>query len=246
MRETILIVDDEMEICQMLKQIFTLEGYMVYTANNGREALSRITALSQKEYRMPAAEDEEGLQEQTEGLDLILLDINMPELDGYEVCRRVREYVSCPICFLTARIEEEDKIMGFRAGGDDYIEKPFHIAELKERVAAHIRRQRRAVRTEAAGYMGVFTISYSGRQVFYQGENILLTKTEYEIVEFLSRHKNQVFTKEMIYEHLWGFDKEGESSIITEHIRRIRTKFKKYSEEAMIETVWGVGYRWIG
>ncbi|MDE6433618.1 MAG: response regulator transcription factor [Lachnospiraceae bacterium] len=246
MKETILIVDDEMEICQMLKQIFTLEGYMVYTANNGREALSRITDLSKKEFPKLVLEDEGKPKGEAEGVDLILLDINMPELDGYEVCKRIREYVSCPICFLTARIEEEDKIMGFRAGGDDYIEKPFSIMELKERVAAHIRRQRRAVRTEAVGYMGVFTISYSGRQVLYQGENILLTKTEYDIVEFLSQHKNQVFTKEMIYEHLWGFDKEGESSIITEHIRRIRSKFKQYTEETMIETVWGVGYRWIG
>lgn len=246
MKETILIVDDEIEICQMLKQIFTLEGYMVYTANNGREALSRITDLSKKEFPKLVLEDEGKPKDQTEGVDLILLDINMPELDGYEVCKRIREYVSCPICFLTARIEEEDKIMGFRAGGDDYIEKPFSIMELKERVAAHIRRQRRSVRTEAVGYMGVFTISYSGRQVLYQGENILLTKTEYDIVEFLSQHKNQVFTKEMIYEHLWGFDKEGESSIITEHIRRIRSKFKQYTEETMIETVWGVGYRWIG
>lgn len=246
MRETILIVDDEVEICQMLKQIFTLEGYMVYTANDGRQALSKITDLSEKNTRNLSVEEEERMKQQIGGVDLILLDINMPELDGYEVCRRIREYVSCPICFLTARIEEEDKVMGFRVGGDDYIEKPFRIMELKERVAAHLRRQRRTVQTKAVGFMGAFTISYSGRQVLYQGENVLLTKTEYDIVEFLSRHKNQVFTKEMIYEHLWGFDKEGESSIITEHIRRIRTKLKQYTEETMIETVWGVGYRWIG
>lgn len=232
MRETILIVDDESEIREMLKQLFTLENYMVYTAGNGKEALEKVTAMT--------------AGEKSSGPDVILLDINMPQMDGYEVCSRIREHVGCPILFLTARIEDEDKVKGFRVGGDDYIEKPFSMVELKERVAAHIRRQQRIKESEAVGFRGAFTISYSGRQVFYEKEAVHLTKTEYEIVEFLSRHKNQVFTKEMIYERLWGFDKDGESSIITEHIRRIRQKLKKFSQETMIETVWGVGYRWIG
>ena len=225
MQETILIVDDEMEIREMLKQIFTLEGYMVYSAKDGQEALDKVSSFSP---------------------DIILLDINMPGLDGYEVCSRIREYVSCPILFLTARIEDEDKVKRFRAGGDDYIEKPFSMMELKERVAAHLRRQKRLQYSENIGFAGVFTISYSGRQVLFGKEAVPLTKTEFEIVEFLSQHKSQVFTKETIYERLWGFEKEGESSIITEHIRRIRQKLKKYTEEVMIETVWGVGYRWIG
>lgn len=230
MRETILVVDDESDIREMLKQIFTLENYMVYTAGNATEALDRITAI-------------------TKGggsIDCIFLDVNMPEMDGYELCSRIREYVACPILFLSARIEEEDKVQGFRAGGDDYIEKPFGMMELKERVAAHIRRQKRANDNMEVGFSGIFTISYSGRQVMYGTEVVRLTKSEYEIVELLSRNRNQVFTKEMIYEHLWGFDKDGESSIITEHIRRIRQKLKEYTAETMIETVWGVGYRWIG
>lgn len=227
----ILLVDDEMEIREMLKQVFTLEGYMVYTAKDGKEALEKVTMV---------------MADGKEGFDIILLDVNMPELDGYEVCKRIREYVACPILFLTARIEEEDKVLGFRVGGDDYIEKPFSLAELKERVAAHLRRQQRNQNSENVGFRGVFTISYSGRKVLYGTEVLPFTKTEYEIVEFLSRNRNQVFTKEMIYERLWGYDKDGESSIITEHIRRIRQKLKKYTEETMIETVWGVGYRWIG
>ena len=186
MEVSVLIVDDELEIREMLKQIFTLEGYIVYTAKDGKEALDKVSA--------PAVPD------------LILLDVNMPQMDGYEVCECIREYVNCPILFLTARIEEEDKVRGFRAGGDDYIEKPFSMVELKERVAAHLRRQRRVKETE---------------QVLYRKEPVRLTKTEYEIVEFLSSHKNQVFTKEMIYERLWGFEKDGESSIITEHIMGI-------------------------
>lgn len=239
MKETILIVDDESEIREMLKQIFTLEHYMVYTAGNGREALDKISSMT------AGAKNGSG-QNQPFGPDVILLDINMPEMDGYEVCKRIREYVSCPILFLTARIEEEDKVKGFRLGGDDYIEKPFSLVELKERVAAHIRRQQRMTQQETVGFLGIFTISYSGRQVLCGSKVVRLTKTEYEIVEFLSLNKNHVFTKEMIYERLWGFDKDGESSIITEHIRRIRQKFRHFSEETIIETVWGVGYRWIG
>lgn len=244
MQETILIVDDEIEIREMLKQIFTLEGYMVYTAKNGQEALDKVSALTEKS-DTDCRGDAIGSGKNA-GPDIILLDINMPELDGYAVCARIREYVSCPIVFLTARIEDEDKVKGFRVGGDDYIEKPFSMMELRERVAAHLRRQKRLQHLENVGFTGVFTISYSGRQVLFGKEAVPLTKTEYEIVEFLSQHKNQVFTKETIYERLWGFDKDGESSIITEHIRRIRQKMKKYTEEVMIETVWGVGYRWIG
>lgn len=237
----ILIVDDEADIREMLKQVFTLEGYVAYTAKNGAEALDKVTYLKKGENNLQSNGNDNA-----NTLDIILLDVNMPELDGYEVCRRIREYVSCPILFLTARIAEEDKVLGFRSGGDDYIEKPFSMNELKERVAAHLRRQKRIDRTESVGFAGEFTISYSGRKVLYGKEIVPFTKTEYEIVEFLSRHRNQVFTKEMIYEHLWGFDKAGESSIITEHIRRIRLKLKKHSDADMIETVWGVGYRWIG
>lgn len=238
----ILIVDDETEIREMLKQFFTLEGYMVYTAKDGKEALEKIGSLGKNRDFLTGSpgEHDEGV------LDIILLDVNMPGADGYEVCERIREYVGCPILFLTARIYDEDKVKGFRAGGDDYIEKPFSMVELRERVAAHIRRERRINKTENVDFAGCFTISYSGRQVLYEREAVPLTKTEYEIVEFLSRNRNQVFTKEMIYEHLWGIDKDGESSIITEHIRRIRGKFRKYAEDDLIETVWGVGYRWIG
>lgn len=239
MKEILLVVDDEAEIREMLKNIFTLENYLVYTAKDGKEALMKVAELGKNA-------DQPLVNENSPGPDLILLDVNMPEMNGYEVCERIREYVSCPILFLTAKIEEEDKVKGFRTGGDDYIEKPFSVIELRERVAAHLRRQKRTASSEAVAFHGGFTISYSTRQVLFGTETVSFTKTEYDIVEFLSRNQNQVFTKEMIYEHLWEFDKDGESSIITEHIRRIRTKLKKYTEEIMIETVWGVGYRWIG
>lgn len=222
---TILIVDDEAEIRKMLKQMFTLEGYVVYTAADGREALEKISAHA---------------------FEVILLDVSMPGVDGYEVCERIREHVSCPILFLTARVADEDKVRGFRAGGDDYIEKPFSMVELRERVAAHLRRQRREEKVDAVGFAGSFTISYSARKVSCNREEVPLTKTEYEIVELLSKNSPRVFTKEMIYEHLWGFDKTGDSGGIAEHIRRIRAKLRAYADEELIETVWGVGYRWDG
>lgn len=246
MRETILVVDDEAGIRTMLKQVLTMEHYMVYTAANGSEALECISRLMGREH-MTAGRDGIFPDEDTAaGPDCILLDVNMPDMDGYALCSRIREYVACPILFVTARIEEEDKVQGFRCGGDDYIEKPFSLVELKERIAAHIRRQQRGTDSQAVGFRGAFTISYSKRQVCFGKETIHFTKSEYEILELLSRNRNQVFTKEMIYEHLWGFDKDGESSIITEHIRRIRRKLSEYTADTVIETVWGVGYRWIG
>lgn len=167
---TILIVDDETEIREMLKQLFILEGYMVYTAKDGTEALNKVSQLEKSTGMNEMVEKSE------EGIDIILLDVNMPEPDGYEVCRRIREHISCPILFLTARIEEEDKVKGFRAGGDDYIEKPFSMVELKERVAAHLRRQNRERMSESVGFAGAFTISYSGRKVLYEKELYHLQK----------------------------------------------------------------------
>ncbi|MBS6195691.1 MAG: response regulator transcription factor [Clostridiales bacterium] len=224
MKEKILIVDDEKPIRQLLTDYFQLQGYQVYTAESGLEALKKVEA----------------------GPDLILLDINMPQMDGLEVCKKIRDYVSCPILFLTARIEEQDRVNGLMIGGDDYIVKPFAIQELGARVAAHLRREKRGQNRENVRFGKELTIHYSARQVLYQGTAVNFTKTEFDLIEFLSLHKGQVFTKERIYELVWGYDSEGDSSIIMEHIRRIRLKLRRYTEQEYIETVWGVGYRWIG
>ncbi len=219
----ILIADDEKEIVNLLKDYFEINGYMVYTAYNGKEAVEK-SSLSP---------------------DLILLDINMPEGDGLSVCRRIREYVSCPILFLTAKIEESDKINGFAAGGDDYIIKPFSIDELGARAAAHIRRDHRSSISSDIRFFNGLTINYSSKTVSVNGENIPLAKKEYEIIEYLSANSGQVFDKERIYEKLWGFDSEGDSSVVAEHIRRIRNKLSRFNEESHIETVWGMGYKWV-
>ncbi len=220
----LLIADDEQDIRALLKDFFEMQGYQTETAKDGKEVLEKIA-------REP---------------DLILLDINMPGMDGLEVCRRIREYVSCPILFLTARVEEQDRINGLMTGGDDYIIKPFSLDELNARVTAHLRREARRTRKDSLRIAGELVIHYSRRCVYCGEENLGLTRTEFDIVELLSMNRGQVFSKERIYEKLWGYDSEGDEAIVTEHIRRIRMKFRKYSDKTYIETVWGVGYQWAG
>jgi two-component system, OmpR family, lantibiotic biosynthesis response regulator NisR/SpaR len=219
----ILIVDDEEDILEMLKSYFELIGYLVYTADCGATALEKISATP----------------------DIILLDINLPDMDGLTLCQKIRSHINTPIVFLTAKVTEQDRINGLLLGGDDYITKPFSLEELHARVVAHLRREGRSKGTGKIRVAGELLIEYGTRKVYWGEEEILLTKTEFDIVEILSLHKGHIYDKESIYEKLWGFDKEGSSSIITEHIRRIRTKLGQYCKTDVIETVWGVGYRWI-
>ncbi len=211
----ILIVDDEPDIVSMLASFFTGKGYQTLTAHSGAEALKKIEQAP----------------------DIILLDINMPDMDGLEVCELVRDRVSCPILFLTARIEDADKVKGFSAGGDDYILKPFSLMELDARVRAHLRREARHKADTQVRFAGELAIDYTQRQLFYG-------KEEFDIVELLSQNPGQVFDKERIYEKVWGYDSEGDSSVVAEHIRRIRTRIAAYTDRPYIETVWGCGYKW--
>ncbi|MDO4313005.1 MAG: response regulator transcription factor [Eubacteriales bacterium] len=223
-KRKLLIADDEPGIIQLLKDYFEMQEYQIIEAKNGPEVLDR---LSQKP-------------------DLILLDVGMPFLDGFEVCERIRSHVSCPILFLTARIEEADRIRGFMAGGDDYILKPFSIDELGARVAAHLRREERKKTDGAVKIFDHLAIHYEEKCVYYKGCPIPFTGTEYKIVEWLSLNPGQVFSKDHLYEKVRGYDGSADSSIMMEHIRRIRSKIKKHTDRVFIETVWGVGYKWIG
>lgn len=218
----ILIVDDEPDIVAMLDSFFTGKGYETLTAQSGREALKRAE----------------------QSPDLMLLDVNMPEIDGLAVCRAVRDRLCCPILFLTARIEDADKVRGFSAGGDDYILKPFSLVELEARVRAHLRREARHRSEARVRFAGELAIDFSERRVFFGGEEIFLTKKEFDIVELLSQNPGQVFDKERIYERVWGYDSEGSSGVVAEHIRRIRAKLAAHTDRAYLETVWGCGYRW--
>ncbi|MFC5704129.1 response regulator transcription factor [Cohnella faecalis] len=222
MSPSILIVDDEVDILNMLRDYFELTGYRVMTAAGGREAVRQAE-------KQP---------------DLILLDIHMPDFDGLQVCGQIRHFVSCPILFLTARVEDSDKIKGFGVGGDDYIVKPFSIDELGARVAAHLRRERRHYESSKVKFDSDLVIDYSERLLYFRGETVSLAKKEFGIIELLSQHAGQIFDKERIYERLWDFDNGGSSSVVAEHIRRIRAKFASSGMKPYIETVWGVGYKW--
>lgn len=223
MEGKILIADDETDIVVMLSQFFQGKGYRILTATNGVETLKQVE----------------------NNPDIILLDINMPGMDGLEVCQRIRDYVSCPILFLTARIEDADKVKGFSVGGDDYIVKPFSLVELAARVKAHLRRETRHSFNTQIKFIDELTIDYVERCIFYKGNKISLAKKEFDIVELLSVNSGQVFDRERIYEKIWGYDSEGDSSVVAEHIRRIRTKIAAFTEKGYIETVWGCGYKWI-
>lgn len=218
----ILVADDEENIVSLLKDFFEINNYYVITAYNGKEAI-------EKSMQNP---------------DIILLDINMPDCDGLEVCEKIRNYVSCPILFLTARIEDNDKIRGFASGGDDYIIKPFSIDELGARVSAHIRRDHRIQKNTNTRFFGNLAIDYTARSVSVDNQIMDFTKKEYQIIELLSINYGQIFDKERIYEKIWGYDADGNSSVISEHIRRIRNKLALFNEEYHIETIWGMGYKW--
>ena len=223
MGQKLLIVDDEKGIVGMLRSYFERQ-YEVMTAYSGREALAKAALQP----------------------DLILLDINMPEMDGLTVCQRIREYVTCPILFLTARVESADKIIGFQAGADDYIVKPFDLDELAARVAAHLRREKRRQENGNVRFFGELAIDYLGRSVKVGGEELFLSRKEFDIVELLSLNAGQVFDRERIYERVWGIDGDGNSDTVMEHIRKIRAKLARYAMHSYIDTVWGCGYKWNG
>lgn len=219
----ILVADDEPGVVSLIRDYFEINGYFVLTASDGLEAVEQAS-------KKP---------------DIILIDINMPHMDGIEVCKRIRDHVSCPIVFLTARIEDSDKINGFMAGGDDYITKPFSLDELGARVAAHIRRDHRGGAKHEVLMCGDLVINYSTKVVTVDGKVVELAKKEYQILELLSVNAGQIYDKERIYEKIWGYEAEGDSSVVAEHIRRLRSKLLKVGEDKHIETLWGIGYKWV-
>ncbi len=219
----ILIIDDDIELLKMLKKYLEIKKYEIITAENGLEGINKIKLQP----------------------DIILLDVNMPNIDGIEVCRRIRDKVDCPILFLTARVDEQDVVNGLSSGGDDYILKPFRLKELDARITAHLKREtRRKEKTEVC-FRGELSIDYKAKTVQIHTDYLELTKSEYGIIEFLTMNPGMVFDKDRIYERVCGYDAEGDSRVITELIRRIRKKIQQYTKNKYIETVWGMGYRWI-
>lgn len=179
----LMIVDDEPEITAMLKRYFVREGYETVTALTGAEALRKLRCAP----------------------DMVLLDVNLPDMDGFAVCRALREHLDCPVLFLTARVEDADKLSGFACGGDDYVLKPFSIDELGARVAAHLRRETRRARAAVVRMDGGLAINYTDRTVTFEGKPLAFAKKEFDIIELLSQNPGQVFDKERIYERVWDW-----------------------------------------
>jgi len=215
----ILAVDDDQGILAVIRKALEKEGYLVDTLDDPE----KINPERLSDYQ------------------LILLDVMMPGTDGFTVCRRIREQVDCPILFVTAKTEEGDLITGFGLGADDYIRKPFGLGELRARVAAHLRRESREKRHRVT--LGDLEFSLQSKEIYCQGKQIPLTKSEYAICEYLALNRGQVFSKERIYEHVFGYDGESDSSAITEHVKNIRAKLQKVGVSP-VETVWGIGYKW--
>lgn len=219
MKNKILIIDDEIEMLEMLESFFQLKGFETITSSSGINILEIIE----------------------ENPDIILLDINMPHMDGFEVCKKIRNKTNTPIIFITARNSESDMIKGLMIGAEDYITKPFSLKELYARVYTNLKREERKVENKDK-----LVIDYSGRTVMYNDKEIIFTKTEFDIIELLSTNPSIVLDKDRIYDRLWSYDSFGDSQVIAEHIRKIRTKMKKYTDDEYISTVWGIGYKWIG
>ena len=224
MAQKILICDDQPIIHETLGVYLESEGFEHISAMDGAEALTLANSAKP---------------------DLILLDLMMPKVSGIEVCRQIRAESRVPIIMLTAKGEEIDRILGLELGADDYIVKPFSLVELDARVRAHLRREARHNFEAQVKFSGDLTIDYSERCLFFGDKRVGLAKKEFDIVELLSQNPGQIFDKERIYERIWGYDSEGDSSVVAEHIRRIRSKIAAYTDRIYIETVWGCGYKWV-
>ena len=215
----VLIVEDEPKLRQILQDYFESRGDHPVTAPNGIAALE-------------IAEKEE--------FDGVLLDIMMPGLDGLSVCRALRRNSDVPIIFLTALSDEEDKLEGYRLGGDDYITKPFSMAVLYAKLTALIQRSRGAIRQTDTMTAGPIRLRLSAKRVFVDGQEVMLTPKEYALLETLMRSRNTVLSRERLLELCWGYDYEGDARAVDTHIRRLRDKLG--SAAALIRTVVKTGY----
>ncbi|WP_096271117.1 response regulator transcription factor [Paucisalibacillus globulus] len=222
----ILIIEDETSIAELERDYLEVNGFESIIASTGEEGLQK--ALS-------------------EDYDLILLDLMLPGIDGFELCKQIRKVRDIPILMVTARKADIDIIRGFDRGADDYIEKPFNPNELVARVKAHLARYERLVKQhqpkKEIQFRGL-SIDQNARQVFIHNKEVQLTAKEFDLLLFLAMNPNRVFSKDDLFERIWGIDSVGDISTVTVHIRKIREKIEvDPSNPEFIETIWGVGYR---
>jgi DNA-binding response OmpR family regulator len=224
----ILIVEDDLSIAELERDYLEMNGFRVDITLTGDEGLRKALA---------------------ENYDLVILDIMLPGIDGFEICKRIRKTKDIPILLVTAKKEEIDKMRGFDFGADDYIVKPFSPSELVVRVKAHISRYNRLVnRQHVKDEIQVrgLQIDKNARRVMVNNEEKILTAKEFDLLTFLASHRNHVFNKEHLFERIWGFDAMGDISTVTVHIRKIREKIEiDPANPEYIETIWGAGYRFI-
>ena len=223
MNDRILIVEDEPHLREVLCDYFRSKGDLPAEAENGARALELIAETD---------------------FDAILLDIMMPELDGFAVCRAVRREKDTPIIFLTALSDEEDKLYGYELGADDYVTKPYSLSVLYAKTAALIRRSRGALRTEGRLESGGVTLDLQSQRVWAGGTELTLTPKEYALLRCLMLHRGLVLSREQLLVKCWGYDYEGESRAVDTHIRRLRDKLGDHA--TLIRTVIKAGYRWEG
>ena len=224
----ILIIEDDINIAELERDYLEISGFEVVIRHNGAKGLD----LAIKEQ-----------------FDLIVLDLMIPEIDGFEICKKVREKKDIPILMISARKDDIDKIRGLGLGADDYLTKPFSPNEMVARVKAHISRYEKLIGTgkqhkQAELAIRGLVINLDARRVTLNGEEIFFTTKEYDLLLFLAQNMDRVFSKEALLEKVWGMDYFGDSATITVHIGKIRDKIEKdKTKEQFIETIWGVGYR---
>ena len=224
METKLLIVDDDPNICDMLKLYFENEGYKIRTANDGVEGLNAFKVYNP---------------------DLVLLDIMMPKKDGWQVCREIREVSPKPVIMITAKGEVFDKVLGLELGADDFIVKPFDMKELSARIKAVLRRFNAHSKTnddEVVKFENI-EISLQKYELKLHGKAIDIPPKELELLYFLASNCNRVFTRDQLLDKVWGFDYLGDSRTVDVHVKRLREKLEGGSDKWVLKTVWGVGYK---
>lgn len=222
----ILVCDDEKDIVSALRIYLTSEGYQVYEAYNGRQA---VDIIREKE------------------VHLVLMDVMMPEMDGIQAMVKIREFTNVPVILLTAKSEDTDKVLGLTVGADDYITKPFNPVELQARVKSQIRRYMllgSGVTTTSKMVMGGIELDDKAKEVTLDGELVNLTRTEYDILKLLMGHPGEVFSPKQIYEKVWKDDSFGTENVVAVHIRHLREKIEyNPANPRYLKVIWGRGYK---
>lgn len=222
-KQTIMIVDDDRNIAELIRRLLEKEGYSTTLYGRGDEAVRAFMQATP---------------------DLVLLDIMLPGMDGWQVCRAMRQHSPVPIIMLSAKDETLDKVLGLELGADDYITKPFDNTELIARVKAVLRRSAPPEPTANTINWPGLSVSLSTYEVIYRDHPLEMPPKELELLYFLATHKNRVFTREQLLEQVWGFDFYGDSRTVDQHIKRLREKLTGSEELGwQIKTVWGVGYK---